>query len=581
MNRSRTLDRIPSHLRQFVVQQDYDSYDEVDQAVWRFVLLQTYNNLKYTAHPIYVQGLEQTGIFVDHIPHIEEMDQCLNRYDWGAVCVDGFIPPKAFQEFQAHRILTIAADIRTADHLAYTPAPDIIHESAGHAPIIPDADYRHFLQRFGEVGAQAFSSTEDLEIYESIRNLSIVKECLTSTPAIIEAAQARLDKALASVTFTSEAALLSRLHWWTVEYGLIGTPSDYKIYGAGLLSSVGESFFLHAPDVRKIPLDARCVQFDYDITKPQPQLFVVEEFTHLNEVLDRVTETFAFRSGGVAGLENARKSGEVGTIRLNSGLQIIGRLAEVVDEDQPCYLKFAGPCALAMEDRILEGHGRDYHAQGFGSPLGRLEGGTALSECTAADLEPFGYQGPGSNVRLAFASGVLVEGRLDRVTLNRQGRLALLSFNDCRVFRGETMLFLPEWGTFDMAVGESVLTARAGSVDQAFWPSTRFSEKRVPTAKQYGIGDRELVALFHRCRVVATEGTSADVEKVFREALGQMKRHYPDQWLLSWNLLESLKKLGHTGNLVKEIKNFMLEIENRKPKDVPVTMGLKYLGMAS
>ena len=135
MTRQSTLDRVPKHLRQFVVHQDYDAYDEVDQAVWRFVLLQTYHLLKKSAHEIYTSGLEKTGIQIGRIPRIEEMDECLSEYGWGAVCVDGFIPPRAFQEFQALRILTIATEMRTADHLAYTPAPDIIHESAGHAPM--------------------------------------------------------------------------------------------------------------------------------------------------------------------------------------------------------------------------------------------------------------------------------------------------------------------------------------------------------------------------------------------------------------------------------------------------------------
>ena len=152
-----TRDRIPAHLRPFVVDQDYGAYDEIDQAVWRFILLQTYARLRETAHPAYTEGLRQTGISVERIPRLDEMDRCLSEYGWGAVAVDGFIPPRAFQELQAMCIMAIAADIRSADHLAYTPAPDIVHESAGHAPIVPDPAYRTFLQRFGAVGARAFS----------------------------------------------------------------------------------------------------------------------------------------------------------------------------------------------------------------------------------------------------------------------------------------------------------------------------------------------------------------------------------------------------------------------------------------
>src|SRR5690349_12480216 len=128
---------VPPHLRQFVVEQDYARYTGVDQAVWRFVLLQTRSRLIETAHPAYRNGFEATGISVERIPSIAEMNDRLARFGWGAVCVDGFIPPRAFQEFQARGILPIAADMRTLAHLAYTPAPDIIHEAAGHAPSCP------------------------------------------------------------------------------------------------------------------------------------------------------------------------------------------------------------------------------------------------------------------------------------------------------------------------------------------------------------------------------------------------------------------------------------------------------------
>ena len=117
-----TRARIPAHLRQYVVDQDYDAYDEVDQAVWRFVMLQLYDSLRKTAHPAYVDGLAETGISVERIPSVGEMDRCLAEYGWGAVTVDGFIPPRAFQEFQALGIMTIAAAIRRRRHLAYTPA---------------------------------------------------------------------------------------------------------------------------------------------------------------------------------------------------------------------------------------------------------------------------------------------------------------------------------------------------------------------------------------------------------------------------------------------------------------------------
>ena len=167
---------VPPHLRRFVVEQDGAAYNAIDQAVWRFVLLQMHARLVETAHPIYREGLAATGLSVDGIPSVAEMNDRMSRFGWGAVCVDGFIPPRAFQEFQACGILPIAAEIRTREHLVYTPAPDIIHEAAGHAPILPELAFSGYLRRIGQLGAQAFTVPEEDRVFQAIRALSEAKE---------------------------------------------------------------------------------------------------------------------------------------------------------------------------------------------------------------------------------------------------------------------------------------------------------------------------------------------------------------------------------------------------------------------
>src|SRR5262249_52392996 len=149
------------------------------------------------------------------------------------------------QEFQARSILPIAAEIRSVEHLPYTPAPDIIHEAAGHAPILPDPEYASFLRRIGAAGVQAFASAHDTAVYEVIRRLSELKEQRDAAADELKRAELELERLSAARGSTSEATRLSRLYWWTVEYGLVGTPRDYKLYGAGLLSSLGESYFCH------------------------------------------------------------------------------------------------------------------------------------------------------------------------------------------------------------------------------------------------------------------------------------------------------------------------------------------------
>src|SRR6185437_16585822 len=104
-----------------------------------------------------------------------------------------------------------------------------------------------------------------------------------ATAEEIRRVEEELDQAVASVDYVSEATELSRMGWWTFEYGLVGGLKDPKIYGAGLLSSMGESFHCLGPRVKKIPFSLDCVKVTYDITRPQPQLFVAESFEELSD----------------------------------------------------------------------------------------------------------------------------------------------------------------------------------------------------------------------------------------------------------------------------------------------------------
>jgi len=255
---NRAVQSLPKHLLQFAVDQRYEEYTPVDHAVWRFIMRQNIFFLKEYAHKVYFQGLLDTGISFERIPRIEEMNQILGTIEWGAVAVDGFIPPAAFMEFQAYKVLVIACDMRQIHHIEYTPAPDIVHEAAGHAPIIVDREYSNYLQRFGEVGAKAMQSRRDFELYQAIRHLSILKELSNSDPKEVEEATREVARRQKNLGEPSEMALLSRLHWWTVEYGLIGTLDKPKIYGAGLLSSIGESVSCLEANVKKIRYSVAC-----------------------------------------------------------------------------------------------------------------------------------------------------------------------------------------------------------------------------------------------------------------------------------------------------------------------------------
>lgn len=537
------LDSLPAHLKKFMVPQDYASYTPINHAVWRYVMRQNVNYLGRVAHASYLEGLEKTGITLDRIPSIKEMNEILGKIGWAACTVDGFIHPQAFMEFQEYNVLVVAADIRQINHIEYTPAPDIIHEAAGHAPIIADPDYAEYLRLFGEIGRKAFSSGEDFELFEAIRHLSIIKEDPYSDPKEIEAGEAKIEELAKNLGKPSEMALVRRLHWWTVEYGLYGTVENPKIYGAGLLSSIGESVGCMKPDVKKIPYTLEAMHTDFDITKPQPQLFVTPSFEHLSVVLEQFSDTMALRRGGVYGLELAKDSRQVATVVYSSGIAVTGLLSDYRTdvEGNAAYLSFTGPVSLSDNKKQMENHGADYHAEGFGSPVGKLKGAfKALESYTEEDLFSVGLQ-QGQKTTLVFDSGITVFGVLRSSLRFPDGKLALLSFSDCTVSLGDDVLFRPEWGVYDMAVGESIPSVYAGVPD----PWSYVAELKMSDIKTHKINYDEhtqgLFALYAQIREIRQKRKGYEHLEAIAQKLAD---EYPQDWLASLEILEILSDLG-------------------------------------
>ena len=167
---------IPKHLQSYIVDQDYDNYTPIDHSCWEFIMTISKEFFKMHAHKSYLDGLEKTGIPINKIPRISEMDDKLIKIGWRAVPVRGFLPPTIFMQFQSHSILPIASDMRSVKHINYTPAPDIVHEAAGHSPIIIDDLYSEYLKNYGKAASKALYSKDDQIIYNAIRVLSDLKE---------------------------------------------------------------------------------------------------------------------------------------------------------------------------------------------------------------------------------------------------------------------------------------------------------------------------------------------------------------------------------------------------------------------
>ncbi|WP_224485504.1 aromatic amino acid hydroxylase [Robertkochia aurantiaca] len=557
------LDRLPAHLKQFIKPQDYEDYTPINQAVWRYVMRKNVDYLSKVAHNSYTEGLKKTGISIDHIPSMYGMNRILKDIGWAAVAVDGFIPPNAFMEFQAYNVLVIASDIRQLENIEYTPAPDIIHEGAGHAPIIANPEYAEYLRRFGEIGCKAISSAKDYEQYEAIRHLSIIKEAEGTPEKDIEEAERRVDEIQQNMGEPSEMSLIRNLHWWTVEYGLIGTPENPRIYGAGLLSSIGESTWCMTDKVKKIPYTIEAAYQDFDITKPQPQLFVTPDFAHLSLVLEEFANKMGLRKGGLSGLQKLIKSEALGTIELSTGVQISGVFTRMIEhEGKPVFFQTKGKTALSYHEKELVGHGTINHPHGFSSPVGKLKGiNLAIEDMSPRDLKAYNIY-EGEKVSLEFEGDLKVEGTIITGTRNLRGKIIMITLDNCLVKYKDEVLFTPEDGIYHMAIGKQVTSAFSGPADaKSFDLITHVPSEKTIKPKKHP-KTLELEQLYKQVREFR-EGKNKTISR--HKVFEQLKENHPEDWLLPVELYE-LAKETREENFMEEILEHLETIKQERPK---------------
>lgn len=536
-----TYNRLPSYLKKYCAIQSYERYTAQDQAVWRFALRQLESFLSEHAVPGYRHGLKKTGISVDEIPRIEVMNEALSEFGWGAMAVEGFIPPITFLEFQARRILPIAVDLRRFDHISYTPAPDIIHEAAGHAPIVADPAYAEYLIKYADLAQRAIFSDYDIRLYEAVRYLSDIKEMPGIEQSTIDAAEARLAAVMEEKVEVSEAGKVSRLYWWTAEYGLMGSIDAPKLYGAGLLSSVMESKSCLSAQTKKLPLSQEAVETAYDITEPQPQLFVAKDYQNLHDTLAEVEAEMSYRVGGLKGLLRARQSEMVNTCQLDSGIQISGKLdGYCADGETIRCLQFSGSCQFSYNDHQLVAQGVVRHPTGCIVPIGRF---SAMPTCkdpwllTNDDLFRLGIR-VGHRASLQLDSGLCVDGIV--ISWYRQdGRLLYITWGNFELRRGLEVFISSQREEFDMPIGSRVVSVFGGpAAREEFGPYAIGDISTKPSvAREFSVRDNKLYSLYGGIRELRREGTTVGAGVLAAKAEAILSE-FPEQWLLALELLE-------------------------------------------
>jgi phenylalanine-4-hydroxylase len=348
-----------------------------------------------------------------------------------------------------------------------------------------------------------------------------------------------------------------------VEYGLIGTPENPKIYGAGLLSSIGESSWCMTEKVSKIPYSIEAAHTSFDITKPQPQLFVTPDFAYLSQILEEFANTMALRKGGLDGLEKLIASQALGTVELSTGLQISGVFSRAIAfEDKPAYLMTSGPTALAYREKELIGHSTVFHPDGFGAPIGKLKGiNLAIEDMSPRDLKAYKIY-EAERVNLEFEGGIRIEGEIITGTRNLRGEIILITFRDCTVRHQDEVLFQPEWGLYHMAVGEKIVSAFNGPADLSSFDLISHVPAETTIKVHKDPRREQLEKLYGQIREFR-EGTNTTISrnKVFQK----LKSSHPEDWMLPVEIYE-LARADQNEEFASEILQHLEEVKRRRPE---------------
>ena len=222
------------------LRQEYGKYTSEDQFVWKKLFDRQMEQLDRVADTAYLKGVKEIGFNNSQIPNLKEVNTRLAKTTgWEIVVVPGIIEEKEFFSLLANKQFPSSTWLRPINQLDYLSEPDMFHDAFGHIPLLTNQTFCDFYESIGRLGVKHLNDAE-----------------------IITA--------------------LGRIYWFTVEFGLINTQGNLKIYGAGILSSIGETKYSLSNYPTRKPFNLEeVINTDFDNTKIQDLYFVIDSFDQL------------------------------------------------------------------------------------------------------------------------------------------------------------------------------------------------------------------------------------------------------------------------------------------------------------
>lgn len=235
--------------------QEYSSYTSEDFEVWQILFNRQIEQLKPIASIAYLEGIEKVNFSAEKIPNYLETNILLNKLTgWQIHVVPGLIENRPFFELMKNKRFCASTWLRKREQLDYLEEPDMFHDIFGHVPLLSNQSVCHFLEELARIALRFVENEEAIEY-------------------------------------------IARIYWYTIEFGLIRENGQLKIYGAGILSSSGESIYstesLHP---QRFNYNTQQI-FDTPFIKDhyQEQYFVIESYQQLFDAIPEIEQELTLR----------------------------------------------------------------------------------------------------------------------------------------------------------------------------------------------------------------------------------------------------------------------------------------------
>lgn len=232
------------------MKQQYSSYTPEDFEVWQILFNRQIAQLKPMASIAYLEGIEKVNFSADKIPNYLDTNMLLNKLtSWQIHVVPGLIENRPFFELMKNKRFCASTWLRSREQLDYLEEPDMFHDIFGHVPLLSNQSVCHFLEELARIALRFVDNEEAIEY-------------------------------------------IARLYWYTIEFGLIRENGQLKIYGAGILSSSGESIYsIESPHPQRFSYNTRQI-FDTPFIKDhyQEQYFVIDSYQQLFDAIPEIEQ---------------------------------------------------------------------------------------------------------------------------------------------------------------------------------------------------------------------------------------------------------------------------------------------------